>query len=56
MQLRYQFAQAFESSVAAGVGATPMIFFCGAGGRNWPIASFSQFGPCPQVVEPDIAE
>jgi hypothetical protein len=23
--------------------------------RNWPITSASQFGPCPLLVEPDIA-
>jgi hypothetical protein len=23
--------------------------------RIWPFTSFSQFGPCPLLVEPDIA-
>ena len=27
---------------------------CGAFIRFWPIASFPQFGPCPQVVEADM--
>jgi hypothetical protein len=26
-----------------------------AGDCLWPIASLSQFGPCPLLVEPDIA-
>jgi hypothetical protein len=25
-----------EEGLAPGFGATPMIFFCGAGGRSWP--------------------
>jgi hypothetical protein len=27
----------------------------GANGSNWPLASASQFGPRPLLVEPDIA-
>jgi hypothetical protein len=27
-----------EEGLAAGFGATPMNFFCDAGGRKWPIA------------------
>src|SRR6516165_9766766 len=35
-------------------GPTSCALFCSAEGCLWPITSLPQFGPCPQLAEPDM--